>query len=87
MLGIAAAGIKTRLSAIIRDHSCEEFGGRIPMLFDKGSASTEGVVLAARMTIDSLGGHDGFNPAKGRIGCPLFRAIFSIASEMDIKGE
>lgn len=87
MLGIAAAGIKTRLSAIIRDHSCEEFGGRIPMLIDKGSASTEGVALAAGMTIDSLGGHDGFNPAKGRIGCPLFRAIFSIASEMDIKGE
>ena len=39
------------------------------------------------MTIDRLDGHDGFIPAKGHIGCPLFPAIFSIGSEMDIKGE
>ena len=64
LLGIAAAGTKTRLSSIIRDHSCEEFGGRIPMLLDNRSVSTQGVALAAGMTIDSLDGHDGFNPAK-----------------------
>ena len=34
LLGIAAAGTKTRLSAIIRAHRCEEFGGSVPMLFD-----------------------------------------------------
>ena len=38
--GIAAAGTKTRLSSIIRDHSCEEFGGRVPMLFENRSANT-----------------------------------------------
>ena len=38
--GIAAAGTKTRLSSIIRDHSCEEFGDRIPMLFENRSANT-----------------------------------------------
>ena len=86
-MDIAAAETKTRLSAIIRDHNCEEFGGRVPTLFDYRNSSTQGVALAAGMTIDSLDGHDGFNPAKGHIGCSLFPAIFSIALEMDIKGE
>ena len=81
LLDIATAETKTRLSAIIRDHSCEEFGGRIPMLIDKGSASTEGVALAAGMTIDSLGGHDGFNPAKGHAGCGLFPALYAVAQD------
>jgi 2-methylcitrate dehydratase PrpD len=33
------------------------------------------------MTIDSLDGHDGFNPAKGHIGCPLVPAMLSLAPE------
>ena len=87
LLDIAAAETKTRLSAIIRDHNCKEFGGHVPTLFDYRYSSTQGVALAAGMTIDSLDGHDGFKPAKGHIGCSLFHAIFCIALEMDIKGE
>ena len=72
---------------IIRDHNCGEIGGRVSTLFDYRNSNTQGVALAAGMTIDSLDGHDGFNPAKGNIGCSLFPSIFSIALEMDIKGE
>ena len=86
LLGIAAAATQTRLSAIIRDHSAEEFGGPLPMMFDNRRSSAQGVALAAGMTIDSLDGHDGFNPAKGHIGCPLFPAIFAMALENDLTG-
>ncbi len=86
LLGIAAAATQTRLSAIIRDHSAEEFGGPLPIMFDNRRSSAQGVALAAGMTIDSLDGHDGFNPAKGHIGCPLFPAIFAMALENDLTG-
>ena len=50
-------------------------------------ASTKGVALTAGVIIDSLDWHDGFNPAKGNIGRPLFAAIMSIALEMNSKGK
>ena len=70
LIGIGAGGAGTRLSAIIREHAAQEFGGTIPMLFDGRTASAQGAALAAGMTIDSLDGHDGFNMAKGHIGAP-----------------
>ena len=85
LLGIAAAATKPgllRLSAI----TAEEFGGPLPIMFDNRRSSAQGVALAAGMTIDSLDGHDGFNPAKGHIGCPLFPAIFAMALENDLTG-
>ncbi|NBD29025.1 MAG: MmgE/PrpD family protein [Alphaproteobacteria bacterium] len=79
LVGVAAGGAETRLSRIIRDHAAESFGGGISMLFDGRTASAPGVALAAGMTTDALDGHDGFNPAKGHIGCPLFAAILPLA--------
>lgn len=81
LIGVAIGGSATPLSAIIRDHAIESFGGDHPMLMDGRKASCAGVALAAGMTIDALDGHDGFNPAKGHIGCPLFAAIFPFLRE------
>ena len=86
LIGIGAGGAGTRLSAIIREHAAQEFGGTIPMLFDGRTASAQGAALAAGMTIDSLDGHDGFNMAKGHIGAPLFPAILALGYEQQISG-
>ncbi|MGV6849914.1 MAG: MmgE/PrpD family protein [Marinibacterium sp.] len=79
LIGVAAGGLGTDLSRIIRAHACEVFGGNAPMLFDPRRASPAGVALAGGMTIDALDGHDGYNPAKGHIGCPLLPAILALA--------
>lgn len=86
LIGVAAVGHGTRLSRIIRDHAVESFGGRSPILFDKRTASPPGAALAGGMTIDSIDAHDGFNPAKGHIGCPLLPAALAAAHEMQRSG-
>jgi len=85
-LGIAVGGHGTKLSEIIRSLAVEEFGGECPMLFDGRTASTSGVALAAGMLIDSLDGHDGFNPAKGHIGAPLLSALLPVARSLNASG-
>lgn len=86
LLGVAASGMATRLSKIVRDHTIEEFGGSVPMLFDGRTASASGAALAAGMTIDSVDGHDGFNLAKGHIGCPLLAAMLPMAESSKLSG-
>jgi len=85
-IGIAAGGHGTKLSQIIRDVASDEFGGKFPIVFDGRTASESGVALAAGMMIDSLDGHDGFNPAKGHIGAPLISALLPVASAIDASG-
>ena len=87
LIGVAVAGTQTKLSRIIRAHAADEFCGSIPILFDNRKASTQGVALAAGMTIDSIDAHDGFNPAKGHIGCSLLPVILALSQENPIKGE
>ena len=87
LIGIAAAGRQTRLAQIINDHATDNFGGTLPMLFDGRHASAQGAALAAGMTIDSLDGHDGFNPAKGHIGCPMMPAALMLGHEANIRGQ
>ena len=87
LIGVAAGGHGTRLSAIIRDHATETWGGSAPMLFDARSASPAGVALAAGMTIDALDGHDSYYPAKGHIGCSLFPAALALAHQTGTGGE
>ena len=79
LIGIAIAGSNTKLSSIICRHAAREFGGTIPIAFDEQTASPSGVALALGMTIDSLDGHDGFNPSKGHIGCGVIAALLSFA--------
>ncbi|MEX0337503.1 MAG: MmgE/PrpD family protein [Arenibacterium sp.] len=86
LLGVAAGGLQTDLSRIIRDHAVAMFGGTTPLLFDHRSASAAGAALAAGMTTDSLDGHDGYNPAKGHIGAPLIPAMLAMTHGRDISG-
>jgi len=87
LIGIAIAGSNTKLSSIIHRHAAREFGGAIPIAFDSQTASPSGVALALGMTIDSLDGHDGFNPSKGHIGCGVIAALLSFVKvNPDISG-
>lgn len=79
LLGVAVGGMSTRLSAIIRDHAALDMPGPVPLLFDGRGTTPAGAALAAGMIIDSLDGHDGFNPAKGHIGCPLLATMLALA--------
>ncbi len=81
LIGIGAAGHTTRLSGLIRDHAAGQFGGGHRMLFDGRGTSAAGLALAGAMGIDALDGHDGYNPAKGHVGCGLFPAALALALE------
>ena len=85
-LGIAVGGHATPTSKLSRALAIEEFGGDLPLLFDGRLASASGVAMAAGMMIDSLDGHDGFNPAKGHIGCPLISALLPVAHQENVSG-
>ena len=62
LLGVAASGAGTKLSNIACGYAALDMSGTIPMIFDGRKASVAGVAMAGGMTIDSLDGHDGFNP-------------------------
>lgn len=75
LIGVAAGGLRTDLSRIIRDYAAEDFPGNAPILFESRRAAPAAAAMAMGMTIDSLDGHDGYNPSKGHIGCPLLPAL------------
>ena len=81
LLGVGAGGSRTKLAGIICDHAAEEFGGVQALLFSDRTASASGSAMAAGMMIDSLDGHDGYNPAKGHVGCALIAGILALAPE------
>lgn len=78
-VGVGFGGRNTQLGQIICDHAASQFGGPLPMLWDGRATSVSGYALAGGMCIDALDGHDGFNPAKGHIGCGLIPALLGIA--------
>ncbi|MDQ2095395.1 MmgE/PrpD family protein [Rhodalgimonas zhirmunskyi] len=86
LIAIAAGAQDTQLTRIIADHAVAQFGGPHPMVFDARTASHAGVALALGMRIDSLDGHDGFNPSKGHIGCSLFPAALTLAQVRGASG-
>ena len=77
LIGVGIAGRQTALSHIIHTYAATEHAGDMRLPFDNLAASPLGVALAYGMTIDSVDAHDGFNPAKGHIGCPLWPAVFA----------
>jgi 2-methylcitrate dehydratase PrpD len=87
LVGVAAGRLGTGLSRIIRDHAAEDLPGPMPLLFDNRSAAPAAAAMAAGMTIDSLDGHDGYNPAKGHIGCPLLPALLVFGHQAQVTGE
>ena len=79
LLGVAVGGRATRLAGVICDHAAQDMPGAMPLLLDGRGSTPAGFALAAGMVIDSLDGHDGFNPSKGHIGCPLLPAMLALA--------
>lgn len=82
LTGIAAGGLDTPLSMIIRDHAANHFAAgnrKARLLFDGRSVSPAGAALAGGMTIDALDGHDGFNLAMGHAGCGVFPATLALS--------
>ncbi|MEO0678008.1 MAG: MmgE/PrpD family protein [Pseudomonadota bacterium] len=50
-------------------------------MFRAGRASAPGVALAGGMTIDAIDAHDGYNPAKGHIGCGVLPALYALGPD------
>jgi len=80
LVGVAAGGTTTPLSAIIRDHAADQFGpgnAAASMIFDGRSVSPAGAALAGGMTIDALDAHDGHKMTKGHVGCGVLPAALA----------
>ena len=86
LIGVAAGARSTRLSAAVCNMAAEDMPGHVPLLFDGRTASASGAAMANGMMIDSLDGHDGYNPCKGHIGCPLLPAMLSFAAGNNVPG-
>lgn len=87
LLGVAAGGTQTQLSAIIRRHAATQFGCGVPgqgarMLFDGRQVSLAGAALAGGMTIDSLDAHDGHVLTKGHVGVAVLPAVLAFADAL-----
>ena len=78
LIGVGFSARGTDLSQIISAHARASFGGARPLLFQPGTASAPGIALAGGMTIDAIDAHDGWNPAKGHVGCGLFPALYAL---------
>ncbi|MEM6677661.1 MAG: MmgE/PrpD family protein [Pseudomonadota bacterium] len=83
-LGIAAAAAPMEAGRIARNTACRLMGAgqtqdAAPLLFDGRRASVAGAAYAAASQIDNLDGHDGYNPAKGHVGCAVVPALLALA--------
>lgn len=86
LVGVAAAGSRTDLAALIAAHAATQFGAgagaaSATILFDPAArkASAAGAALAGGMGIDAIDAHDGHPLTKGHAGCGLFPALLAIA--------
>jgi 2-methylcitrate dehydratase PrpD len=80
LVGVAAAGRRTELSRIVRDHAARQFGAgeaSARLLFDGRRVSPSGAALANGMTIDAIDAHDGHPLTKGHIGCGVLAALLA----------
>lgn len=82
LIGVAAGAHHLTISEIIRTHAAQTHPGRLPLWFDGRGVSRPGLALATAMQIDGLDGHDGYNPSKGHIGCPMMPAAFAAAADL-----
>lgn len=81
LLGVAAAGRGTRLSAIARDHAVQYMQGTdrtARLLFDGRVVSPLGAAFANAATIDAMDGHDGHRLTKGHAGAAVLPAALSV---------
>ncbi len=91
ILGVAAVGATTEISAITRRiadrlwRSSPDIGAA-RMLFDGRPVSPAGAAFSGAFTIDSIDGHDGTSPCKGHAGSAVFPALLSVADSLRASG-
>ena len=83
-LGVTAGSARLDAARIARDHAVRFHAAGTPdeaatLLFDGRKASIPGAAFAAATQTDNLDAHDGFNPAKGHIGCAVVPALCALA--------
>ena len=83
-LGVTAGSARLDAARIARDHAVRFLAAGTPdeaatLLFDGRKASIPGAAFAAATQTDNLDAHDGFNPAKGHIGCAVVPALCALA--------
>lgn len=80
-IGVAIAGTRLPLAAIVRNFSAANIGAGegngVPLFLDGRRVSVPGAALAASAIIDSLDGHDGHVLCKGHVGvCVIPAALY-----------
>jgi 2-methylcitrate dehydratase PrpD len=79
LAGSLAAGRRTPMSAVARDHAALAFGGdQATLLLDGRRVSAPGAALATGMTIDSFDIHDSHRESLGHAGVHVFAATLAI---------
>jgi 2-methylcitrate dehydratase PrpD len=81
LIGVAAAGSRTRLSAIARSYAASQMCGRdetARILFDGRRAGIAGAAFAGATTIDAVDGHDGHPLTKGHAGVAILPALLAL---------
>jgi 2-methylcitrate dehydratase PrpD len=80
-LGVAAAGSRTKVSAIARALSATQLCGReheVRMLFDGRRCSAAGAAFAGGTTIDAVDAHDGHVLTKGHAGVAVVPGLLAL---------
>lgn len=80
LVGVAAAGTRTPLSRIMRDHAYRQAAGgpAAPrLLFDGRRVGAAHAAMANAATIDSMDGHDGHRLVKGHAGAAVLPAALA----------
>ncbi len=80
LIAVAAAGTRTDLSRIMRDHAHRQAPGGpgAPRLFFDGRRTSAAyAAMANAATIDSMDGHDGHRITKGHAGCAVLPAAMA----------
>jgi 2-methylcitrate dehydratase PrpD len=81
LIGVAAAGTRTRASGIARSYAASQLCGRdetARMLFDGRRAGIAGAAFAGAATIDAIDGHDGHVLTKGHAGVAILPALLAL---------
>jgi len=81
LVGVAAAGSRTRASQIARSYAASQLGGRdesARILFDGRRAGIAGAAFAGATTIDAMDGHDGHALTKGHAGAAILPALLAL---------
>ena len=84
LVGVAAAGLSTELSRIVRAHAVRHMAagqGGARILLDGRRASPAGAAFAGASTIDSFDAHDGHALTKGHAGVAILPALLAVADD------